>query len=254
MLRFPNQSDIQSKLPSLQERFKATFPLRESVIQHTISVVENSREPSLNTINPVSIKETHFFDSEKKSGIIILEDRCIYHTVSYPKAGFEEFSKSAAAAFLIVKDIFDLSYYISIGVRTIDVIECEIEEKFSDYLNAKFTPLVNEGLDLNLYVSKQEYNFNTELGRLNLIVHYTPEADYGVPLEMQSMTDHLNLEKKFEEAVVIDIDHMTENIKGTGIHFDIDEIMKKSKVLHDMSSDAFRKIVINDLAFKKWGK
>lgn len=250
MLRFSQQHNIESKISEIQASLNAQYPIYEKRTVNNLEV-QFANDGVQNVIQTTAENEHHFIDADRISAVLIKNDRIIFHTTLYPKDGFPAFSSWIFDSLIKIVETLNLTHYLSIGLRTIDVIEAQLDSQHSDYLNANFIPLELENIGLILNESRQVFSYKTHLGILLLKSYFLRNAGNGIPSELDNLANVLSHTKKFSDAVIIDTDHLCspEGLKATP--FDVNELSDKMLAAHAISSSVFENTV-TPKAFQKW--
>jgi len=252
MLRFPTQTGLDECIPMIQESLKREYPIYEKRVQQAIEVAQN--RDGHQTISTITKPEYMFFDSERTKGVLVKEDRVVFHSNVYPS--FDEFSswfKDVAEA--VVKAL-SISHYVGCGIRYIDALlpDYDSGESLDDYLKSSLQNfnVDDEGIS-GCIGSTQVYLYQTNYGSLTFKSYELFEDDICVPPDLNDTFSLLRPkgEKKKAPFAVLDFDHGYLAPDGTAVDFDLDELVVKIDEMHKVASEAFLQ-AINPDAIKRW--
>lgn len=250
MLRFSQQHNIESKISDIQASLNAKYPIYEKRTVNNVEV-RLANDGVQNVIQQTPENEHHFVDADRISAVLIKNDRIIFHTTSYPEDGFPAFSSWIFDSLVKIVDIINLTHYLSVGLRTIDVIEAPLDLHFADYLNPHFVPLELQDIGLTLNESLQVFSYKTDLGILLLKSYLLRSGGTGIPNELANLANFLSHAKQFSNAVIIDTDHLCSPEGLKAFPFEVAALKAKMLAAHDISSSVFEKTVTKK-AFHKW--
>ncbi|MFK5913114.1 MAG: TIGR04255 family protein [Woeseiaceae bacterium] len=251
MLRFPKQTTLDSVVPSIQASLKKEYPIYETRVQQSIEIAQGQDGQSFSTF---AVTEHLFFDGERKKGILVKDDRVVFHTTVYP--GFVEFSSCFMDATQAVVDALEISHYESIGIRYVDALipDYENNESLEDLLDHSLLSFEIDDESISQCVASRQINhYTTSEGVLVLKANLLLENDVSVPPELRDISSLLRFEEKEKKGsfCVLDFDHAFMAPDDTVLELNLEELVEKVDKMHDIISRAFLK-TINEDNIGKW--
>ncbi|MEQ9451508.1 MAG: TIGR04255 family protein [Pseudomonadales bacterium] len=239
--RFSPVLKIGEFIPELQEAFRKTYPLPET--QQQQSVLADNRGTN------VEIKSRwSFLAGDRRSAIIVDQDRMICFTQDYPR--FEGFSQSCGTAIDHLKRIVDPNLLLRIGLRYGDCIRIGDDEKVKDYVDEYFDyPEVAKTLGEPEY-QRDEVGISTSSGRMLIRSFYGVHPLVCMP-DLQGLPGIPLPERAPSLRILLDFDHMWDPL-GPPVTFDSAEILHLLADLHRTSRDAFWSMTTDEAKDKKW--
>lgn len=251
VLRFPIQTALDKHISAMQESLKHTYPIFDKRTQQGIEIVQTQGRQSFSTITK---SEYLFFDEDRVRGIIIKEDRILFHSTVYP--GFEEFSSWFRDVVQIVAKQLNISHYSGCGIRYIDNIipDYGSGENLEDYLQKSLLQfdLNDRGIQKN--ISSIFVNTYASSHGVVAFKSYTLFSDdVGIPPDLQDTASLLRFksDKITAPFAVLDFDHGYSAPDGTVDKLDLDKLVRKVDEMHNIASRAFLKALKSD-AINRW--
>jgi len=251
MLRFPIQASLDDAVPSIQNLLKKEYPIYEKRLQQSIEISQGKEGQ---TISTNSIAEHLFFDSDRKKGLVIKNDRLVYHSPIYP--GFEVFNHTFNFAVQVLIETLSLTHYVGLGIRYVDAIipDYDNSESLKDLLKGSLLSFEVEDNEISKCVSSRQISqYETSEGMLVLKANLLSESDSSVPPELRDLSSLLRFDDKEKKGsfAVLDFDHGFVAPDNTAINIDLKEIAEKALKMHDITSRAFL-ASINEDSIGKW--
>jgi len=251
MLRFPLQSNLGERVSGLQESLKQNYPIFETRTQQGIEVVQS---PDRQSFSSTSKPEYLFFDENRSKGVLIAEDRVIFHSSEYPN--FDVFSSWFKEVTQVVVDVLSLSHFSGCGIRYIDNIVPKYDEgeSLSDYLQDSLLQFDLGDGDIARNISSVFVNvYKSNFGVVNFKSYTLANIDLCVPPELQDTASLLRFKSKVDEApfATLDFDHVYTVPDGAVVKLDLDELVTMIDGMHRTASQAFLKAVKAD-AVRRW--
>jgi len=249
MLRFPIQTALDDAIPAIQAKLKAKYPIYDPRTQQSIEIIQSKEGQSFRT---TSTLEYLFFDSERKKGFLIKNDRIVFHTTVYPS--FEDFSSCFMSVVSAVTEALTLSHFVSVGLRYIDTIVPDDNESLGDLLSSSLMSFDIEDVGISKTIASNQINhYKTSEGVLVLKANILFENDLSIPPELRDLASFLifNEQEKRYPFAVLDFDHGFTPPDDTVTKLDLDALNKKVSTMHDITSRAFLK-AINENKVGKW--
>ncbi len=245
MLRFPTQTALRDRVTVIQESLKQVYPIYEKRVQQGIEVV---KKPDGQTISTISTPEFLFFDSSRTKGVLIKEDRIIFHSSVYPS--FSEFSSWFKSVAESVVDALSISHYLGCGIRYIDALAPDHDsgESLADYLHPSLLPFDMENESISKCIaSNQNSKYRTNFGTVVFNSHILFEDDTCIPPDLRDLSSLLRFEneKKAAPFAVLDFDHGYAAPDGTAVSLDLDDLVTKIDGMHKVASHVFIKSINN---------
>lgn len=197
-------------------------------------------------ISPISRFE--FLDREGRTAIVLTPKSIAVHTNQH--TSFDGLQAIITMALETVHAAAKLQMHERIGLRYVNLIELEAEEKLKDYL----VPHLLGYDETSIGVSGSSFNFqfegNTPFGRL-VSRHYPPQIGNMLPPDLAGISLNYSYRQAPSQgrASLLDFDHAAD-YKGD---FVVEEILETVESLHDGLDVLFRNSVTT-FALEKWGK
>lgn len=249
MLRFSIQTTLDERISKIQESLKHIYPIYEKRVQQGIEVIQS---PDGQTIRTIATPEYLFFDSERIKGVLLKEDRIIFHSSVYPSFdGFSSWFKEVAEP---IVNILSISHYLGCGIRYIDALTPDYDsgEMLTDYLQPS---LLNFEMDdaSECIASNQVNVYRTGFGTVTFKSYIIFNEDVCVPPDLRDLSSLLRFqgEKKSAPFAVLDFDHAYAAPDGTAEKLDLNELITKIDDMHKVASYTFLK-AINSGAIPRW--
>ena len=251
MLRFPIQKILNDVVPSIQDALKKEYPIYEERIQQSIEIAQGKDGQ---TISTAAVSEHLFFDSERKQGILIKNDRLVFHSPIY--SGFEQFNSSFISVLEVVIKALSLTHYESLGIRYVDAIIPDYDkgESLDDLLQSSLLSFEFKNDDISSCLSSRQIShYQTEEGVLILKVNLLQGGEDSIPPDLRNLSSLLRFDEATKKGTfaVLDFDHGFTAPDNTVVEIDLDIIADKSSKMHDITSRAFL-AVINEGKIGKW--
>jgi len=251
MLRFPLQASLDDAVPSIQNLLKKDYPIYERRMQQSIEI---SQGRDGQTISTNSVAEHLFFDGERKNGLVIKNDRLVFHSPIYP--GFEKFNTTFIFAIQALVNALSLTHYVGLGIRYIDALipDYDDSESLKDLLKNSLLSFEVEDKEISECVSSRQISqYETSEGMLILKANLLSENDNSVPPELRDLSSLLRFDEKEKKGqfAVLDFDHGFVAPDSTAINIDLKKIRAKALRMHDITSRAFL-AAINEDNIRKW--
>lgn len=251
MLRFPTQASLDDAIPSIQNLLKKDYPIYEKRLKQSIEISQGKEGQ---TITPGSVAEHLFFDGERKKGLVIKNDRLVFHSPIYP--GFEEFNATFIFAIQALIEALSLTHYVGLGIRYIDALipDYDNSESLKDLLKGSLLSFEVEDEEISKCVSSRQIShYETSEGILILKANLLSENEDSVPPELRDLSSLLRFDdnEKKGQFAVLDFDHGFVAPDNTAINIDLKELGAKALRMHDITSRAFL-AAINEDNIRKW--
>jgi len=220
---------IAEYIPRLQERFrKAGYPrFGTSQVQDVLFTLAGASQAS-------STQRFHFSDAGNRRGLIITREFITYQVTDYET--FDQFAEQFLAALELFWEEVDVSLVERIGLRYVDLIVPERDEKLTDW--------IEPGLHgLNLPISREQSRYElrgaTDVGEL--VVKANRPLRGFIPEDLQPFDLMVSKEAPLPEApyLVLDFDHYSTEARTEPPATLIDAFWN----LHDVLDMAFRSAV-----------
>ena len=188
----------------------------------------------------------NFINSAGTEGYILQPDSLVFHTTLYDT--FKDFLKKMSIGLEFVHSAVTLAYTDRIGIRYLNAISSNENDKLSDYLNESllgFSTSSKGVLKHSFIEAVTEINAGTLVTRALMI-------ENGIALPPDLFPLQLHLQPKFaslkSKTAVLDIDYyMTQRLE-----FDIKLINEKLLTFHDVVTEVFQELMTSH-AKKTWG-
>jgi len=251
MLRFPIQASLDDAVASIQNLLKKEYPIYEKRLQQSIEISQGKDGQRIST---TSVAEHLFFDSERKKGLVIKNDRLVFHSPIYP--GFEQFNATFISAIQILIEALSLTHYVGLGIRYVDAIipDYDGDESLDDLLKDSLLSFAVEDKEISKCVSSRQISqYETSEGMLILKANLLSEGDDSVPPELRDLSSLLRFDDKEKKGqfAVLDFDHGFVAPDNTALNIDLKELGAKALRMHDITSRAFL-AAINEDNIGKW--
>lgn len=252
MLRFSPQTTLEERIPLIQESLKSAYPIYEKRVQQGIEVA-HTRDGQ--TIRTITTPEYLFFDSDRKKGVLIKEDRIIFHSTVYPN--FDEFSSWFKDVAESVVSALSISHYLSCGIRYVDALvpDHASGESLGDYLHPSLLNFdLSDDDDISESIGSNQVNiYRTRFGAVTFKSYILFNEDACVPPDLRDLSSLLRMENEMRVApfAVLDFDHGYTAPDGTAVSLDLDELVTKIDGMHTVTSNAFLKAINSD-ALGRW--
>lgn len=250
MLRFPVQTALDERISKIQEALKHIYPIYEKRVQQGIEVIQSNDGQTIRTI---ALPEHMFFDSDRAKGVLLKEDRIIFHSSLYPN--FEEFSSWFKEVAEPIVDILSISHYLGCGIRYIDALipSSDTKESLTDYLQSSLLSFDMDDGTSECISSNQVNVYKTSLGAVTFKSYILYKEDDCVPPDLRDLSSLLRFKSvnKKTPFAVLDFDHAYAAPDGTAEKLNLDRLIAKIDDMHNVASSAFLKAVNSD-AIQEW--
>lgn len=252
VLGFPIQSSLHDKAAIFQDRMKsAGYPIFEPGSTEEVSI-EHTQGAGNTKVITKDIKEYAYFNRDRTDGVILKEDKVIYHTSNY--IDFPSFSKSVELILTVVKDVLDLDHYGFVGMRCIDAIMPK-DKDLNDILEPELLPFaLHEESDNVNAISNQINGYNTTNGALYLKSYIHNSEAPCIPRDLFQSASRLSITEMMREGpfATLDFDHHYIVPNGKVEELDLSILIRKLTEMHDVLSLAFIKAIKEEVLIE-WG-
>lgn len=239
--RFSTVMNIQKFIPELQEALRRQYPISDKKSEQAVHVQPG--EIAMSTHDSWS-----FVSADKKSAVVIDQDRLICYTSEYSR--FEGFSKACKQAIDALASIVEPSLILRIGLRYGDLVKVDEGEKATDLVDSYFTfPACIDGLGAAQRQSCEIFLSTNQGGLLIRTLYGVHNLSY-LP-DIRGLPVTIDVDTEPTERIVLDFDHIWDP-KGESFRFQTNEILEKLESLHKTSRAAFWKVTSEDARNKKW--
>lgn len=237
---------LDTYAPAIQEAFrKIGYPDFQKAVIQTFNLnlptgIENQTVP----VAPVA--QYVFSNIEKTLGFVLQQNAITYHSTNYDV--FETFSEALLQGLEIVSTtVGGLSYTDRVGVRYLDAVYPEKNEKLSQYLNPCVMGLVEK------IEGQLTHSFFETLYRIDPVTTVSrvvvQPGGLGVPADLQPLL--FVLSEKFQKLdglhAILDNDGFIES----RAKFDIKKLKADLLKIHDEMAKFF-KLTVTPHALEKW--
>jgi len=185
-----------------------------------------------------------FQDKGGNLGIVLTPTSFAIQTNKYDS--FDHFGEIFSTTLHVVNRVLGITLAERVGLRYVDLIRLDGNEKLSEYLSPGLLGINPTSLGVKAWTSRFESVGDTELGKL---VVRCSQTDQMLPPDLFPTTlNYPNTLSPGETATLLDFDHFAE---GT-TDFDTDAITALVGELHDALDLAFR-VSVTPTALLHWG-
>ena len=243
--RFSPVMQIAEYIPRLQEALRRTYPISEKKNEQMIQVQPGGIAVS-------TLDRWSFISANRKSAVDINQERLIYYTAEY--SGFNDFSDSCKQALDVLASIVEPTLIIRIGLRYGNLIKIDNGEKIADLVDAHFgfPNGIEELSDPQQQRNQQvvETFISTTIGGLAIRTLYG-KHNLTCLRDLQALPIVIEKNETPAESLILDLDHFWE-AKDETLYFQTNEILEKSRLLHETSRAAFWKLTTDYARNEKW--
>ncbi|MHB8474307.1 MAG: TIGR04255 family protein [Gammaproteobacteria bacterium] len=243
-VRFTSITNMVKYVPEIQDRFRKDYPRYQAVKTHEMKIPLG---PGDQSAEMVVLSRWEFADKDNRSGFILLDDALMYHTTAYET--FEPFLEKFQRGIDIIHEMLKLDLTTRVGLRYVDLIVPEPQEKLSQYVVPGLTGFPFE--EITGGSGKQQAAGVVKTSEGQLVVRFT--QDDASALIPQDLADHsltpARTVEKGQPRGILDTDHFATPDRAD---FTVEDVVGRISRLHEISSIAFKKI-ISDYAWEKWG-
>jgi uncharacterized protein (TIGR04255 family) len=235
---------IERYVPEIQEKLRRNgFPgFTSAQVPEFIFETPGARP----VVTPLARFE--FQDREARTGIVLTPKSIAVHTNQYTT--FDGFHTILAMALETVHAAAELQLHERIGLRYVDLIQLDAEEKLQDYLAHHLLGYDAASIGVSESVFNFQFEGRTPYGQL-VARHYPPQLRNMLPPDLAGVLlnyDYWEVPLPGRTSL-LDFDHAAD-YKGD---FVVEEILSTLENLHDGLDILFRNSV-TDFALKKWGE
>jgi uncharacterized protein (TIGR04255 family) len=231
-------------VPEIQDKFRKDYPRYQPVKTHEMKIPVGPGDQSADV---VILSRWEFADKDNRSGFILLDDALSYHTTAYET--FEPFLEKLEQGLGLIHEMLKLDLTTRVGLRYVDLIVPESDEKLSQYVVPGLTGFPFEAITGSS--GKQQAAGVVKTGEGQLVVRFTQD---DTSMLTQDLADHSLTPARTVEPGrlrgILDTDHFATPDRAD---FTVEDVVGRISRLHDISSIAF-KTIISDHAWKKWGQ
>lgn len=247
-VRFSPVLQMETFLPQIQERLRGTYPgFRETTSQEVLLSPEDG--------SIASRKRTRwlFVDQGERQAVVLTPDFVVLQTSQY--STFDAFAEQLHEILGVVHEAARIGFSERVGLRYVDRIVPNSDEKITDYVYGGLaglpsTHLSAHGLQVSPTLGHYEVRAKTHMGG-NLVIRTfeRPGDDIRMPPGLEEQDIQLPLKPSGRNTLLLDIDHFVH-----GRHsFDPGGLMDTAWKLHDYADLAFRQST-TEHAMNAWGK
>ncbi len=232
-VQFPIIQSIAEFIPKVQNNIREFFPHFQPIVQNQIILLPDGQHSF------VTLKQWHFMDKEKKTGVVLDQQNLILHTSDYTQ--FQPLLDRFEAVLEHCHRILELTLFTRLGLRYVNFIENEVENIPK---NLQGFQLTGEGFKNNKLIKKVETIQHCEKGIMRVQAihladkHAEETKTIFVTPDLESLAGLLSYEnyKEPEHAYsLLDFDHYSMD-QGD---FNVDEILKHFKFSQELIYKSF---------------
>lgn len=239
--RFSPVMQIANYIPETQEAFRKKYPILEKRTEQKLQIQSGSIQVS-------SMDQWAFISPNRKSAVVVNQERLVYVTAEYPR--FEGFLNSCGQAIETLVEIVDPDLVLRIGLRYSDLVIVDEGENVTDLVNEHFAlPECIQSIGRAGQYSTNT-SFDTDTGRLMIRSLYG-EHDLTCLPDAQGLAISIDSDSTRGERMILDFDHYWE-VGDETVDFDTKVVLDKLTRLHDTSRAAFWNITTDNARNKKW--
>jgi uncharacterized protein (TIGR04255 family) len=235
---------IERYIPEIQEKLRKNgFPGFISAQIPELIFETPGAKPVMNALS-----RFEFQDKEERTGIVLSSKSIAVHTNQYNT--FDQFHKIIAIALETIHAEAQIQLRERIGLRYVDLIVLEAEEKLSDYLAPRLLGYEATSVGVNEASFDFKFEGTTPYGVI-VARHCPPMINNMFPPDLMGVALNYNYRERPlpGKAFLLDFDHATVQKRD----FVVDEILESLETLHDGLDILFRNTV-TQYALDQWGR
>lgn len=195
------------------------------------------------------IENKIFTNLDRTSGFI-LNDRFLGF-IETRYVGFGQFKQKFENVLLEVQRLLDLTLYLRLGIRYVDVILPSSGNTFADYMERELLPFETSSVEgVSLISGQSSSEYETHEGRL-LLRSRIADNPIGIAPDLVALAEYFDFKYRDIEgkAAIMDTDHFC--MFQPGVPLRTEEVWERLDRLHVTAGDMFFKAV-TDTAIKEW--
>ena len=158
-IKFNPIVQMDTYVPKIQDELRRSgYPDFNSENQFSLAVRRlDTEQPEINTKKN---DRWSFSNSDCTEGYLLLSNALVFHTTAYDS--FEDFSEKLIQGLELIQKIIGLSYIESIGLRYLNAVSTDTQNKLEDYLSENEAERVLRNMiDWGRYAEIFAYDFKT---------------------------------------------------------------------------------------------
>jgi len=235
---FEECMSIEKYLPDFQETIRKKYPKNNQKVVHTLSIAGDGAPPKVS-----ELRQWHFKTKSNTAGFIVQSNSFAFHVTEYED--FETFIGEFHFGLSALNSSVGMQVLERVGIRYVDRIVAEPEEKIADYIDSSVTGFT---YDFDASDRVQTYCESVDKTRHGTLVSKYFQTQKPEVLPRDLMPTDLDVkESDSETCAFLDFDHYIRESQDFSVDGSIDILTN----LQECSSLAFR-ATISEHAKEKW--